>query len=80
MESLHKDNDVMQDPWRPKAVYHYIQWKELEPDILVDVSGYMDKKVASVLAYETQFFNPDSKEPKTPISSKNSPHQENVSG
>ncbi|MGC1471313.1 MAG: bacillithiol biosynthesis deacetylase BshB1 [Psychroserpens sp.] len=60
-----------QQLWRPKLVYHYIQWKSIEPDFVVDVSEYMDTKVASVLAYKTQFYNPDSKDPQTPISSQN---------
>ena len=64
-------NNVPQHAWRPKAVYHYIQWKDLKPDIVVDVSGFMDKKMEAVLAYKTQFFDPNSKEPETPISSKN---------
>ena len=64
-------NNVPQNAWRPKAVYHYIQWKDLKPDIVVDVSGFMDKKMEAVLAYKTQFFDPNSKEPETPISSKN---------
>ena len=71
IETIHKDKNALQEPWRPKAVYHYIQWKDLEPDFAVDVSGYMDKKMASVLAYKTQFFDPNSDEPETPISSKN---------
>lgn len=61
----------VQDKWRPKLVYHYIQWKNLEPDVAVDVTGYIDTKMASVLAYKTQFYDPESKEPQTPISSKN---------
>ncbi|WP_179346499.1 bacillithiol biosynthesis deacetylase BshB1 [Winogradskyella ursingii] len=64
-------NKTSQKPWRPNAVYHYIQWKDIEPDIVVDVTGFMDKKMASVKAYKTQFFDPDSKEPQTPISSAN---------
>lgn len=60
-----------QTQWRPKAVYHYIQWKELEPDIVVDISGFMETKMEAVKAYGTQFYNKDSKEPKTPISSPN---------
>lgn len=62
---------VLQKPWRPKHVYHYIQWKNLEPDMVVDVSGYIDVKMESVLAYKTQFYDVRSKEPETPISSKN---------
>ncbi|WP_163516444.1 bacillithiol biosynthesis deacetylase BshB1 [Gelidibacter japonicus] len=60
-----------QQHWRPKYVYHYIQWKNIEPDIVVDVSGFMDKKMEAVAAYKTQFFDPESKAPQTPISSKN---------
>lgn len=62
---------VVQKKWRPKAVYHYIQWKNIEPDFVVDVAGFMDKKVAAVMAYSSQFYDPTSKEPQTPITSKN---------
>ena len=71
IETVYKDEDAAQEPWRPKVVYHYIQWKDLEPDLAVDVTGFMDKKMESVLAYKTQFFDPNSQEPETPISSKN---------
>ncbi|AXT55652.1 bacillithiol biosynthesis deacetylase BshB1 [Aquimarina sp. MMG015] len=60
-----------QEAWRPKKVYHYIQWEILEPDFVVDISGYMDKKMDSVLAYKTQFYDATSDAPSTPISSKN---------
>lgn len=60
-----------QDKWRPKTVYHYIQWKDIKPDVVVDVTGFMDAKMQSVFAYKTQFYNPNSKEPETPITSKN---------
>ncbi|MCW5519545.1 bacillithiol biosynthesis deacetylase BshB1 [Aureitalea sp. L0-47] len=60
-----------QEAWRPKHVYHYIQWKDLEPDFVVDVSGFMDKKLEAVFAYKSQFYDENSKEPETPISSKN---------
>ncbi|MDG1812140.1 MAG: bacillithiol biosynthesis deacetylase BshB1 [Polaribacter sp.] len=60
-----------QEKWRPKQVYHYIQWKNIEPDFVVDVTGFMDVKIASVKAYSSQFFDPASKEPDTPITSKN---------
>jgi bacillithiol biosynthesis deacetylase BshB1 len=66
-----KDDEVIQKPWRPKQVYHYIQWKNLEPDVVVDISGFIDKKMEAVLAYKTQFYDANSKEPQTPISSKN---------
>ena len=65
------DNAELQNPWRPKQVYHYIQWKTLEPDFVVDISSVIDIKMAAVLAYKTQFYDPDSKAPVTPISTKN---------
>lgn len=71
VDTICDDTDGWQEPWRPKAVYHYIQWKNVVPDIAVDVSEFIDKKMDAVLAYKTQFYNPNSKEPETPISSKN---------
>jgi len=71
IETIYNKENEVQDPWRPKTVYHYIQWKDIEPDVVVDVTGFMDKKMDSVLAYKTQFFDPNSKEPETPISSRN---------
>ena len=64
-------NGVEQEAWRPKLVYHYIQWKNIEPDFVVDISGYMDKKIDAVMAYGSQFYDPNSKEPISPIASKN---------
>ncbi len=62
---------VSQEAWRPKGVYHYIQWKDLEPDLVVDVTGFLDKKMEAIKAYKSQFYDENSKEPETPISSKN---------
>jgi bacillithiol biosynthesis deacetylase BshB1 len=64
-------DDQWQDAWRPKVVYHFIQWKNLEPDFVVDVTGFIDKKKDAIMAYASQFYDPNSKEPETPISSKN---------
>ncbi|HSQ45710.1 MAG TPA: bacillithiol biosynthesis deacetylase BshB1 [Lutibacter sp.] len=66
-----KLDGVKQEAWRPKFVYHYIQWKNLEPDFVVDVSGFIDKKMEAVKAYSSQFYDPNSTEPTSPISSKN---------
>lgn len=64
-------NGKPQMAWRPKLVYHYIQWKNIEPDFVVDITGYMEKKMQAVMAYGSQFFDPNSNEPETPITSKN---------
>jgi bacillithiol biosynthesis deacetylase BshB1 len=64
-------NNLPQEAWRPKLVYHYIQWKNIEPDFVVDISGFIDIKEAAILAYSSQFYNPNSNEPVTPIATKN---------
>ena len=64
-------DQIEQEAWRPKQVYHYIQWENLKPDFVVDVTGFMDIKIEAVKAYASQFYDPDSKEPVSPISSKN---------
>ena len=60
-----------QKQWRPKNIYHYIQWKNLDPDFIFDVSGFHNIKMDAVKCYSSQFYDPKSKEPETPISNKN---------
>ena len=64
-------NGEQQEAWRPKVVYHYIQWDNLTPDFVMDVTGFMDVKIAAIKAYSSQFYDPNSKEPSSPITSKN---------
>ena len=58
-----------QTPWRPSQVYHYMQWNNDPCDFVVDISEFIDKKMAAILAYSSQFYDEKSKEPETPISS-----------
>ncbi|WP_288983351.1 bacillithiol biosynthesis deacetylase BshB1 [uncultured Flavobacterium sp.] len=66
-----ESNGEEQQAWRPKVVYHYIQWQNIEPDFVVDISDFIEAKMKSVQAYASQFYDPNSKEPVTPIASKN---------
>lgn len=61
---------VDQSPWRPQAVYHYIQDRFIKPDFVVDVSDVWEQRMESVKAFKTQFYQADSTEPNTAISSK----------
>ena len=61
----------IQDPWRPAHVYHYIQWKEIEPHFVIDISDHIDTKMEAIHAYASQFYDAKSDEPSTPISSQN---------
>ncbi len=66
-----KEDGKIQAAWRPKAVYHYIQDYFIEPDFVIDITPFIGKKIESIMAYSSQFFDPNSKEPETPISTKN---------
>ncbi|MTI21866.1 bacillithiol biosynthesis deacetylase BshB1 [Fulvivirga sp. RKSG066] len=63
------DDGNNQDPWRPKAVYHYIQSIFIQPDFVVDVSDHWDTKMKAIKAFKSQFYDPNSDEPDTYISS-----------
>ncbi|RME15142.1 MAG: bacillithiol biosynthesis deacetylase BshB1 [Bacteroidetes bacterium] len=63
-------NGEKQMAWRPKAVYHYIQDYYLEPHFVVDISEYFHRKMNILKCYASQFYNPNSTEPETPISGK----------
>lgn len=65
------ESNKLQTPWRPKAVYHYIQDNFIKPDFVIDITAHMDKKMESIMAYSSQFYDPSSNEPETPISTKN---------
>ena len=64
-----KLNGEIQPAFRPKVLYHYIQALHAEPGFSVDITEYYDRKLEAILAYKSQFHNPDSGEPETFISS-----------
>ncbi|MBK9732579.1 MAG: bacillithiol biosynthesis deacetylase BshB1 [Chitinophagaceae bacterium] len=62
------EEDIQQDPWRPRVIYHYIQDEWIEPDLVVDISVFLEKKLEAIRAFQSQFFDPKSREPETYIS------------
>ncbi len=62
-------NGEFQEAWRPKKIFSYIQDHRLQPDFVVDISAYFDQKWQSILAYSSQFYNPESDDPQTYLSS-----------
>ena len=62
------DQDEQQEPWRPRSVFMYIQDYYLDPSFVIDISGFWEKKLAVLKCYSSQFHNPESSEPNTPIS------------
>ena len=62
-------NDIIQEPWRAKNIYSYIQDQYIKPDFVIDVSPFWETKKESIYAYKSQFWNPESSEPASYISS-----------
>lgn len=60
---------IVQDPWRPKYVYHYIQNNYIKPDFVVDITDFWETKIESIKAFKSQFYDPNNKEPASFISS-----------
>jgi bacillithiol biosynthesis deacetylase BshB1 len=68
LEKIHLDDGEKLKPWRPKAVYHYIQSYYIKPDFIVNISDFWDKKIQSIKAFKSQFYDPQSEETETYIS------------
>ncbi len=69
IETFDKDG-VKQNKWRPAAVYHYIQDKQLTPDFIVDITPYFHRKMEAIMSFRSQFYDPNDNAPDTPISGK----------
>ena len=52
---------------RPKNIFAYIQDIYHEPDLIIDVSAFWSKRMEVLMCYDSQFYNPNSTEPLTPI-------------
>lgn len=61
-------NGISQDAYRAPMLLHYIQDMYIEPDVILDVSAYAEEKIKLVQCFSSQFFDPNSTEPETPIS------------
>src|SRR5690242_14902701 len=52
------------------AIMHSLFSRRIVPSFVVDVSGFVDEKMAAIRAYSSQFYNPQSEEPQTRISAR----------
>ena len=62
------EDDIPQAPFRPQLLLQYIQDHYLKPDIVIDVSDFMEQKIEVIKAFSTQFYDPNFDGPETPIS------------
>lgn len=63
------DDGIVQEIWRPKYLFHYIQYRYIKPDFVVDVSSHFETKMKAIMSFKSQFYEPG-KESETLISSK----------
>jgi bacillithiol biosynthesis deacetylase BshB1 len=62
-------DDRDQDVWRPRLLLQYIQDRYIRPDVIIDITPYIETKIASIKAFKTQFYTPGEDGPDTYISS-----------
>jgi bacillithiol biosynthesis deacetylase BshB1 len=58
-------NGMVQEAWRPKYVFRYIQDRMLQPDFVIDITEVFDKKIEAIKAYKTQFNSGEMDGPET---------------
>jgi bacillithiol biosynthesis deacetylase BshB1 len=64
------EDGQLQEKWRPKQVFHFMQDRYEEPDFVVDTSAVIERKKEAIRCYKTQFLaQPSDSEPQTYISS-----------
>lgn len=58
---------MAQEHWRPRMVLHAVQDNWIDPDLVVDVTPYWDKRMEALMCFRSQFYDPTSTEPESPI-------------
>lgn len=56
-----------QEAWRPTTVLHAIQDRYIDPDLVVDITPYWEKKMEALRCFRSQFHDPASTEPMSAI-------------
>jgi bacillithiol biosynthesis deacetylase BshB1 len=64
------EGGIMQEQWRPKYVFHFIQDRFYQPSFVYDITPVFDRKLETIKCYSSQFFSTDynKDEPQTYIS------------
>ncbi|MBL7938712.1 MAG: bacillithiol biosynthesis deacetylase BshB1 [Flavobacteriales bacterium] len=61
------DAGVQQEAWRPATVLHAVQDRWIDPDLIFDITPHWQRKMESLLCFKSQFHDPASTEPTSPI-------------
>ena len=65
------DEDFGQERTNVPIVAHNIFSRQTVPTFIVDVSEFLDEKMAAIKAHRSQFYNPQSNEPETRLTGEN---------
>jgi N-acetylglucosamine malate deacetylase 1 len=63
------ENGQLQEAWRPKQVFHFLQDRYEAPDFVVDITPVIERKKEAIRCFKTQFLAGADNEPQTYISS-----------
>ena len=65
-----KHDGKVQEPWRPRVNLNYQQWNDFKPDVLIDISEFIEVKKEAILSFQSQVLK-DSNSKSTKINSEN---------
>jgi bacillithiol biosynthesis deacetylase BshB1 len=64
------DEETGKDKISVPIVAHNVFSRRLQPSFIVDISDFLEEKMAAIRAHKSQFYNPDSTEPETRLTTK----------
>ena len=70
LSGLHKVKTGELPAWRPQSVLMYIQDYDHTPNLVVNISGFLEEKMKLLECYSSQFFRENMDSIQTPISGK----------
>ncbi|MGD0339377.1 MAG: bacillithiol biosynthesis deacetylase BshB1 [Bacteroidota bacterium] len=62
------DDGKLQEPFRPKKIFHFMQRYGFPPSFIVDISEQFEIRMNAVRAFRSQFYDPNSRERETLLS------------
>jgi len=57
------------ESFRPRRLFYYLGWSDFEPTFIVDITDQLERKMAAIFAFETQFIPEASTDPQTELTS-----------
>ena len=64
------DEETGDEKIKVPIVAHNVFSRRVQPSFIVDISGFLEEKMSAIRAHKSQFYNPDSTEPETRLTTK----------